>query len=236
VFGDVLRRSSHNFDLSPYSNELSAPVILWIFSIIFFVLSQIAGYKQQQQHTSRELRFFLTKYLGRIADRYRESTGNAKQVTVGEETDAKKLAESAQKWHKIMVWTPFRTFFIECFVRNTLYQVSRNCGYYQWIPPVALVIILAGVAWCLTNTISSLPPGAFMHPELWAFLVAFLTMLAVLVWVYRNRINNVVLGEELSHLDWLGYNDLDVSGAMDEVVGKYAEEVGFWKERLKYRG
>lgn len=206
---------------------------LWSALIIVTFLIQNNGYRQQQQHNIRELRFFLTKYLGRIADRYRESTGNAKQVTVGDETDSHKLSASAQRWHKIMVWIPFRTFFIESFVRSIRYQISRNCSYYLWIPPASIVLLILIV---LYHTV--LP--ALLLPETTIGSTTFLLnaaivamMLGIFVFIYFERIHSVVLAEELSHLDWLGYDNLNVSSAMDEVVGKYAEEVGFWKERFK---
>jgi hypothetical protein len=206
---------------------------LWAASVVAMLMIQAYGYRQQQRHNSRELRFFLTKYLGRIADRYREATGNAKQVTVGDETDSHSLSRAAQKWHKIMVWIPFRTFFIECYVRNIRYQINRNCGYYLWIPPVS-VFVLALVI--LYFVVYGAPPAssATLHSTSFALTAMSLAvMLGIFLFVYFDRIHSVVLSEELSRLDWLGYENLNVSSAMDEVVGKYAEEVGFWKERFK---
>jgi hypothetical protein len=38
--------------------------------------------------------------------------------------------------------------------------------------------------------------------------------------------------DEMNQADWLGFDNLNVDRGMDEVVGKYAEDVGYWKGRL----
>jgi hypothetical protein len=207
-------------------------IISAIGTAAIFSIAQANGYRQQQQHNARELRFFLTKYLGRIADRYREATGNAKQVTVGKEIDSAKLAAMAQLWHKIMVWMPFRTFYIECFVRSIIYQIRRNTSYYMLIPWGAIALLVA-FAWFANSAFQENFGDAFKHPHFLPLYVGTTVALALLTLFYYNRIGAVVLGEELSRLDWLGYSHLDVSSAMDAVVGKYAEDVGYWKSRMR---
>ncbi|MEO1310748.1 MAG: hypothetical protein AAFV51_07220 [Pseudomonadota bacterium] len=198
-----------------------------VLTILLMLIWHNAGYQKQQEHNTRELRSFLTRYLGRVSDRYREATGIARGVTVGDETDSKKLSASATKWHKIMMWMPFRTFFIESFVRNVLYQIERNCAYYLYIPPLALIVLFIGGVAAVQG--GAVDPAAFSsNPESLAAVAAFL----VAALIYVERINKVVIADELSQLDWLGYENLLVSDAMADVVGKYAEDVGFWKRRL----
>jgi hypothetical protein len=188
-------------------------------------LAHANGYTKQQQHSLRELRLFLTRYLGRIADRYREVTGNAKQVTVGKETDSKKLSAEAQLWHKIMIWVPFRTFYIEGFFRNIQYQILRNSGYYLLLHRIGFLLLIIV---CVTALWSAHTGGA--TPDTVIGLGAATAIL--FVW-YQRLIARVVLADEISQLDWLGYSTLNVSDAMDAVVGKYAEDVGFWKGRFE---
>ncbi|NOT41015.1 MAG: hypothetical protein HOP13_11025 [Alphaproteobacteria bacterium] len=225
--------------LAPYLDFYTASFFVVGSAIVvgvLFLLVQGFGYRQQQTHNTRELRLFLIRYLGRIADRYREATGNAKQVTVGDETDSKKLAQAAKRWHKIMVWIPFRTFFIECFVRNVRYQIARNCSYYLWIPILSIAMLFVVTVLTLAirqDDIAVLYQAVLAdNTEFYILPMVFLLSAVIMAFVHRERIHAVVLGEELSHLDWLGYENLNVSSAMDEVVGKYAEDVGFWKGRL----
>ena len=195
-------------------------------AIGLMAIAHSSGYQKQQQHSIRELRSFLTRYLGRISDRFREVTGNARGVTVGDETDSQRLSESAIKWHKVMIWLPFRTFFIETFVRNLLYQIERNSQYYLyiWMPALGACAAIILGSWSL---------GRFTPPQIdeivsWTCIAAF----GLVVLFYLRWINKVVIQEELDQADWLGFDDLNVSAAMDEVVGKYAEDVGFWKGRF----
>jgi hypothetical protein len=187
-------------------------------------LAHANGYTKQQQHSLRELRLFLTRYLGRIADRYREVTGNAKQVTVGKETDSKKLSAEAQLWHKIMIWVPFRAFYIESFVRNVKYQIDRNSGYYVLLHRAGFLLLILACATALLVA----PSFGAARDAIWGLALA---TVALFIW-YQRLIARVVLADELSQLDWLGYSTLNVSDAMDAVVGKYAEDVGFWKGRF----
>jgi hypothetical protein len=200
-----------------------------LVSAILFLIFFNGGYQKQQEHNIRELRSFLIGYLGRVAERFRDATAEARGVTVGDETDAKVLAENARKWHKIIVWMPFRTFFIECFVRSIIYQVRRNCSYYLYIPPVflGLMAIMAVLTLGLGfgQWTKDLP-----SPLVTLVQLAAIAGLSILYW---QRIFKPVIGEEFQRLDWLGYDRLNVSSVMDDVVGKYAEDVGFWKGRLE---
>lgn len=194
--------------------------------MVLMAVAQTFGYKNQQQHAIRELRSFLTRYLGRISDRFREVTGNARGVTVGDETDSQMLSTSAIKWHKVMMWLPFRTFFIETFVRNVLYQIDRNSGYYLYIFVPALAVCAAIVGYSISEGLFT-PPTRDTLVEHYPLL----GYLGVII-VYFHYITKVVIADELDQADWLGFDDLNVSAAMDEVVGKYAEDVGFWKGRF----
>lgn len=185
-----------------------------------------AGYDKRQRRTVNEMRNFLNLYLSRIAERYREATGIARGVTVGDETDSQKLAEAARTWHKIMVWMPFRTFFIESYVRQLLYQLYRNGEYYQIIFYVTMLGFAGGVIGGIA--LGALPAEFFAEPLWWVAGGA----MAFAVFSYHHFITKSVMKDELTKLDWLGFDNLNVSSAMGEVVGKYAEDVGFWKRRL----
>ena len=197
-----------------------------VAAILWMQLWHNAAYANRQKHNTRELRAFLTRYLGRVSDRYREATAMARGVTVGDETDSKKLSEDAQKWHKIVIWMPFRTFFIECFIRNILFQIHRNCNYYLLSMPIVLAAIAGGLY--VAFTLGFFEPLNYLSRSDAALILSNIVVLLF----YIQLITKVVVKDELSQHDWLGYDNLNVSAAMDDVVGKYAEDVGFWKGRL----
>ncbi len=203
-----------------------AVIGLAITTAMLMVLFQHSLYAQQQRQNTREFANFLARYLDRISDRYREATAIASRVTVGDETNSKKLAKDAQKWHKIMMWQPFRAFFIESFVRNVYFQINRNIAYYQLLALFIFLFVLSASFVLLFDVFRVFvdDPPTRLIPAIVGFFLAIL---------YFFLVNIGVLGEELDQVDWLGYDNLNVSKQMDEVVGKYAEDVGFWKGRFE---
>jgi len=195
--------------------------------IFLMWLTYYMEYVPNQRNNGREMRSFLSRYMSRLSDRYRDSLANARAVTVGDETDSARLSARAQKWHKIVLWMSFRSFFMESFVRNILYQIGRNCGYYIVLVPISLLLMiaftLAVLGWSL-----HLPLGIFAAPGI-VFYVAFAILVVLYVYFMRRSMAPI---DEMNQADWLGFDDFNVDKGMDQVVGKYAEDVGFWKGRL----
>lgn len=201
---------------------------LCLGGIFLMWLTYFMEYVPNQRSNAREMRSFLSRYMSRLSDRYRDSLANARAVTVGDETDSAKLSAKAQKWHKIVLWMSFRAFFIESFVRNVLYQIGRNCGYYVVLVPLVLTgtTLFLGLLGVALFRIDVLPliggPGLF-------FYVGFALLVLVAV-IFLSRAMRPI--DEMNQADWLGFDDFDIDRGMDQVVGKYAEDVGYWKGRL----
>ncbi len=201
--------------------------LITLGSIVTMLLAHSGGYQKQQQHAVRELSLLLSRYLDRINDRFRDATTHAMGVTVGEEKNSKKMAGDAIRWHKLMMWMPFRAFFIESFVRNIKFQIDRNCGYYLLIPPILVVTGSALIALLFWSKAISLGGNAINNGSILIILASALTF------TYVKLIYKVVIANEFDQSNWLGFDNLSVGKAMDDVVGKYAEEVGYWKNRLE---
>jgi hypothetical protein len=196
--------------------------------IFLMWLTYFMEYVPNQRNNGREMRSFLSRYMSRLSDRYRDSLANARAVTVGDETDSAKLSAKARKWHKIVLWMSFRAFFMESFVRNILYQIGRNCGYYIVLVPITLVAAVALTLLILTGLTHIDLVTLFAAPG--PFFYAGFALLAVLALYFLSRA--MVPFDEMNQADWLGFDDFDVDRGMDQVVGKYAEDVGYWKGRL----
>ena len=203
-------------------------VVLCLAGTFVMWLTYYMEYIPNQRNNGREMRSFLSRYMSRLSDRYRDSLANARAVTVGDEIDAAKLSSEAQKWHKIVLWLSFRAFFIEGFVRNTLFQIGRNSGYYIIFCPLFLFLgILATVSYAAGVGRIDLWT-LFAGPGL-IFYLAFAGMFALFASYLSNSLGSI---DEMSQTDWLGFDNFNVDRGMDEVVGKYAEDVGYWKGRL----
>ena len=201
------------------------PAGVAVFAVMCVMyLVQTAMYQKQQEHSARELGLFLSRWLDRLSFRFQEATAHAIGVTVGEEKDTEKIANDARKWHKIMMWMAFRSFFIESFYRNIRFQMDRNRSYYDAVPAIVVVLCVGALIWAYLSP--GLRPGDSTAAAVFAFLFV------ILVTVNLRLYYKTVIVKELDHSTWLGFENLQVSKAMDDVVGKYGEEVGYWKNRL----
>lgn len=205
-----------------------AGLVLCGAGIFLMWLTYYMEYVPNQRNNGREMRSFLSRYMSRLSDRYRDSLANARAVTVGDEKDSAKLSAKAQKWHKIVLWISFRAFFLESFVRNILYQIGRNCGYYIVLAPPALVLVVGLTLFMLAGFMRIDVVALFAAPGVF-FYAGFALLVALAVYFLSRAMVPI---DEMNQADWLGFDDLDVDRGMDQVVGKYAEDVGYWKGRL----
>ena len=205
-----------------------AGLVLCGAGIFIMWLTYYMEYVPNQRNNGREMRSFLSRYMSRLSDRYRDSLANARAVTVGDEKDSAKLSAKAQKWHKIVLWLSFRAFFMESFVRNILYQIGRNCGYYIVLVPLALVAVVALTLLVLTGLTHIDLAALFAAPGIF-FYAGFALVLALALYFLSRAMKPI---DEMNQADWLGFDDFDVDRGMDQVVGKYAEDVGYWKGRM----
>lgn len=186
------------------------------------------AYKNMQEHSIRALGKFMNLYVGYLSDRYRDVTGQALGVPVGNEKDPAVLSDNAKVWNKLMVWMAFRAFFIETFLRNQLYQIHRNSGYYKLFAD-ALVFTVIPLSVLVGYVFGLYDLSVYLEP--YGRLIAAGSFLLGVVYFILIRIP--VITEELQQQDWRGFSKLQLGEKMDEVVGKYAEEIGYWKQRLE---
>jgi hypothetical protein len=187
-------------------------------------------YVPYQRNNGNELRNFLSRYLSRLSDRYHASIAAARGVTMGVEKDGQKLSAEARKWHKVMLWLAFRSFFIESFLRSVLFQIVRNSSCYIVYVPIGFGALILGsmavVAHCGGHNFIELlhAPGPIFY--------AGYAVLCLVVWRLLKGVLDPI--DEFNQKDWLGFDNVNVDKGMDEVVGKYAEDVGYWKSRLDH--
>ncbi len=203
-------------------------LMLCLGGIFLMWLTYYMEYVPNQRNNGREMRSFLSRYMSRLSDRYRDSLANARAVTVGDETDSARLSAKAQKWHKIVLWMSFRCYFMESFVRNIIYQIGRNCGYYVVLVPPALWLLTTFTLLVLAVIFRIDVVALFTAPGIF-FYAGFALMVFLAVFFLGRAMAPI---DEMNQTDWLGFDDFDVDRGMDQVVGKYAEDVGYWKGRL----
>ncbi|WP_339335410.1 hypothetical protein [uncultured Maricaulis sp.] len=201
-------------------STLGAAFLMWL---IYFV-----EYVPYQRNNFRELSNFITRYLARLNDHFRTAAGQAKSVTVGQETDADKVSHAARQWHTNVLWIAMRIFFIESFMRNIMFQMLRNSGYYLVFVPVLFLAVLAGLNIGLTE-LSGFDVSARLADLGIIFVLLFVSLLAIYGVFLRRSMMSI---DEINQDEWIGFDSLLLENVLGDIVGKYAEDVGYWKNRM----
>ncbi|MAC89571.1 hypothetical protein [Maricaulis sp.] len=170
----------------------------------------------------------MTRYLARLNDHFRTAAGQAKSVTVGQETDASKVSHEARQWHTNVLWIAMRIFFLESFVRNIMFQMLRNSGYYLVFVPVLFLAVLAGLNITLVE-LTGFDAGARLADLGIIFVLLFISMLIIYGGFLRRSMMSI---DEINQDEWIGFDSLLLENVLGEIVGKYAEDVGYWKNRM----
>jgi len=188
-------------------------------------------YKAARDSGFADFSGLLERYLAGVSDKFFQASSRMVQAVLGEEDDQSALAEKSEKWHKIMLWLGFRTFFIESFLRSEVYQARRNLEYYQLYGSVLLIVVPLAMGFMAYG----LNPGAFamdklVHPLTHIPLVLFglSAVLAVVSFLFVSRKDADLA---LSQKDWRGFKALHMEGQLREVIGKYAQEAAIGKRR-----
>jgi len=201
-------------------SSITGAVLMWV---LYFV-----EYTPYQRNNMREFANFLTRYMARINDHYRTAAGRANSVTVGQERDVGEIVGAAKLWHANVIWLGLRAYFIETMVRNTLYQITRNSSFYLALVPLAfLVAILCGGLLASSTTSFDLP-GRIADLG-WVFGLLFITVAAI----YGSFLGGAMIClREVDQGEWVSFHSLRFNQVLSELVGKYAEDVGYWKNRV----
>jgi hypothetical protein len=187
-----------------------------------------AEYAPYQRNSAREMANLLTRYLARVNDHYRTAVGKARSVTVGQERDSKQLAEQAKLWTLNITWIALRVFFVETYVRNVVFQIRRNSNYYLMFVPLGAVLATGTVLGAL-SAFTGLSPFEPILALGWVFIALFLLVAALYSFFLSNALNSL---SEIDQGEWISFHTLRLNQVLGEVVGKYAEDVGYWKNRI----
>ncbi len=187
-----------------------------------------AEYAPYQRNTAREMANLLTRYLARVNDHYRTAVGKARSVTVGQERDSKQLAEQAKLWTLNITWIALRVFFVETYVRNVVFQIRRNSNYYLMFVPLG-VVVATGLVLGALSAFTGLSPFDPILSLGWVFIALFLLVALLYSFFLSNALNSL---SEIDQGEWISFHTLRLNQVLGEVVGKYAEDVGYWKNRI----
>lgn len=195
--------------------------LMWLLYYIEFI--------PYQRNNARELNNYITRYLAILNDQFKTGVGRAKAVTVGQEKDPNTLSASARNWFISFQWIGFRIFFVESFIRNVLFQVRRNSSYYLSFVPLLFIAVLA-VGLYVADLVSMISAGALFGSLSPFFYLFFLLLIALYIHFLVSSVRGIM--ESIKQDEWIGFDNLRFHETMADVVGKFAEDVGYWKNRV----
>lgn len=209
-------------------NEMAFAVLTTIGGAFAMWIAYYVEYAPYQRNNFREMSNFITRYLARLNDHYRTAEGQAKSVTVGQERDATQFSRDARKWHTNVMWIAMRIFHIESFLRGIMFQILRNTGYYLVLIPILFLIVLAGLNTMLAD-FTDFNLAARLADLGLIFLGLFIALGLVYVFFLHQAMTSI---DEINQDEWIGFDSLLLDNVLGEMVGKYAEDVAYWKNRL----
>ena len=200
---------------------LMGAVIMWAL--------YYAEYAPYQRNSAREMANLLTRYLARVNDHYRTAVGKARSVTVGQERDSKQLAGQAKLWTLNVTWIALRVFFVETYVRSVVFQIRRNSNYYLMFVPLGALLVTGLVMGALSEFVTGLSPIETVRSLGIVFIVLFALVGLLYSFFLANALKSL---DEIDQGEWISFHTLKLNQVLGEVVGKYAEDVGYWKNRI----
>ncbi len=209
-----------------------------IATVIFGYAAMLGWYKSgyilKQSLNGSNLDRFATAYFSRMNTYFTDTVARAQSVTVGEEKDSKILSEKAKLYTLNVQWLAYRFFFLETFTRNEFFQIRRNCSYYLTLLTLAVVLSGAIVLWVVLNTLldssTLIQLMSLSSPE--NLVLYFGLLLLFLSYMLFLMDSKLVLEDALLTTYENRFDTLNLAEKMSTIVGKYAEDVGYWKNRF----
>ena len=113
-------------------------------------------------------------------------------------------------------------------MRNAAFQITRNSSYYLFFVPAIFIAVLV-LALAVLSSLGVFHPVERIADLGWVFAVLFVLVAGVYVLFLANAMGCL---DEIDQGEWISFHTLKLNAMMGEIVGKYAGEVGYWKNRV----
>lgn len=191
------------------------------------------AYTHHQRNNGMQLNNFVQRYLSHLNRLCQESQRHAGAEQLDQRSgNVEELVKSAGAWFVNFQWTAMRVFFIESFVRNILFQVRRNSGFYAFYVPagfLAFVVLIAAVLNVRELDVTD-HTSRLYHMSL-AFYAAFLAMAFVFLKIMALPVDRVL--EQIKGQAWERFNKMNLQDATQTLVQRDKREIANWKNRFR---
>jgi hypothetical protein len=190
-------------------------------------------YAQFQRYNGQQMNNFLVEYLANININFRQIHTNATQ-TILEEKDVDAMRHDATLWITHLQWMAFRAFFIEQFLKNTLFQVRRNSSYYLFIIPILFILAMLGTAYAFgIHQLNVFDSSSEAYRQNTFYL--FFTWLLLTYYGYLSKSISFVW-QSIEARRWFKFRELNLQEAMTRIMDSYVVQLDRWRSMMKSRG
>lgn len=195
--------------------------------VVMLMFYQLA-YQQLQKLNGKEMDKFLSNYLKDIQVEFGKINANANAAIIGKK-DADEMRAETVMWITNLQWMAWRVFFIEEFLRNTLFQIRRDSIYSLVLVPL-LFIVLFIVPPTTASALGMLEIN-YNQPSF------YLLFAVLLYWCYRYLAGSLAPATDTQTLtkQWPKFRQLDSVQELNRIMGAYAEQLEQWRERGQFR-
>jgi hypothetical protein len=189
-------------------------------------------YSQFQRYNGQHLKTYLVDYLSRINNNFRQIQTNAANTMLAE-APVEEMKHDAILWITDLQWTAFRAFYIESYLKNTLFQIRRNSSYYLLLVPLLFIALLLFVA-----SVMRLPEFNVLNLESAIYKQnSFYLFFAMLLLAYYQYLRRSVsfIWESIAQHDWFKFRELDIQDAMTKILDAYVTQLDRWRGVMKSR-
>jgi hypothetical protein len=209
--------------------------IMWLF--------YHTEYAQFQRNNGQQMNNFLQAYLDSISIYFSQISANAVE-TVAQEREATEMKRDTVLWMTSLQWMAFRAFFIECYLRNVLFQIHRNCSYYVLLIPAAFVAAMLTVAYLFgiqQFNLLSLQAEVYQQNGFYLFFLVLLFacygyLRDSLAFIWQSLFTEGDGPAEARSGRWTKFRDLNMQGSITRTLDAYVDSLDRWRSMMKSRG
>jgi hypothetical protein len=241
-FCSMFSLSSQYFELAgmapekarTFCNRFVFALITCTMGYLLMMLFYHTTYKNFQINNGQQMTNFLVHYLDTINIHFREVGENAARTVTEEKEAVDEMKHDTVLWITNLQWMAFRVFFIECYLRNVIFQIHRNSSYYVLLVPLSFIVSIIWAAYLFNIR----PLNAFdLNSELYRQDVFYPMFFLVLLACYRYLSKSIsLIWQFLQKRQWSKFQQLNIHSSMTKTLHAYVEQLHRWRTMMKSRG
>lgn len=216
-----------------FGNEALLALASCALGAMLMLAAYSLAYTHHQRNNGMQLNNFVQRYLSHLNRLCQESQRHAGAEQLDQRTaNVEELVKNAGAWFVNFQWSAMRVFFIENFVRNVLFQVRRNSGFYAFYVPAGFILFIALFAAILgVPELNLADPAARLYHMNAVFYVAFAAMTLVFLRLLALPVDRVL--EQIKGQSWERFHKMNLQDATQALVQRDKREIANWKNRFR---